>query len=304
MTRETVQRAVMFADITGSTRLFSTLGDRAAREVIGTFVRLNSSIARQFDGALVKGVGDAALCLFNTPDNALLAASALQAELAASPLAGQTVRTHIGFSFGSIVAEESDVFGDTVNIASHLSDIASPEQILTTEATYDILSAPLRDLARPIFRTNVKGSGQETTVCEVLWRNDPAVMTQLNPVGLAYVPHDEGAMMLEWGDGALRLDAAPTRVLIGRGPHCDIVVDNRFASREHACIKQEGNGCFLEDTSTNGTFVAFDDGRQMLVLRREVPLEGSGRIFPGTSPGDGPRAGIRFHRERCLPAWG
>lgn len=304
MTRETVQRAVMFADITGSTRLFSTLGDRAAREVIGTFVRLNSAIARQFDGALVKGVGDAALCLFPSPDNALLAASALQSELAAGALAGQTLRTHIGFAYGGIVAEEGDVFGDTVNVASHLSDIASPEQILTTEATYDILSAPLRDLARPIFRTNVKGSGRETTVCEVLWRNDPAVMTQLNPVGLAYVPQDEGAMMLEWGDGAVRLDSGANRVLIGRGPHCDIVVDNRFASREHACIKQEGNGYFIEDTSTNGTFVAFDDGRQMLVLRREVPLEGSGRIYPGTSPKDGPRAGIRFHRERRLLAWG
>jgi len=48
---------------------------------------------------------------------------------------------------------------------------------------------------------------------------------------------------------------APT-TLIGRGPDCDITVDERQISRHHAKITRQGDGYLLEDLgSKNGTFV-------------------------------------------------
>jgi hypothetical protein len=62
--------------------------------------------------------------------------------------------------------------------------------------------------------------------------------------------------------GALRLvrDGAPLEVakdrfVIGRGAHCDLVIDSGKISREHAAILREPDGWWIEDLgSSNGTW--------------------------------------------------
>ena len=45
------------------------------------------------------------------------------------------------------------------------------------------------------------------------------------------------------------------RFVIGRGKHCDLVIDSAKVSREHAAIVREGDGWFIEDLgSSNGTW--------------------------------------------------
>jgi adenylate cyclase len=299
--RDVVPRAVMFADVSGSTRLFAVLGDEAARGVIGEFVGRCGEVARRHGGALVKGIGDAALLVFESPDQCVLAASAMQAELDDQPLGGFPVKLHIGLNFGAVMTEDRDVFGDTVNIAAYLTDMASAEQILTTEDTYERLTPPLKACSRPLFRARVKGTTREATIYEVLWKTDHAQITELNPAAQRLLPADQGALKLEWSGNVVRVDHRRQSVLIGRGPHCDVVVTSRFASREHASVRTEGTAFYLIDRSINGTFVAFDDGRNTHVLRREVPLDGSGYIHPGGPPeSDAGQGGdvIRFTRDR------
>jgi len=60
-------------------------------------------------------------------------------------------------------------------------------------------------------------------------------------------------------------------------------------------VRTEGTDFLLVDRSINGTFVEFDDGRKLHVLRREVALDGKGKFFPGESPAEG---WIRFVRDR------
>jgi len=46
------------------------------------------------------------------------------------------------------------------------------------------------------------------------------------------------------------------RFLIGRGRHCDLVLDSAKVSREHAVIRREGDGWWIEDLgSSNGTWL-------------------------------------------------
>lgn len=46
------------------------------------------------------------------------------------------------------------------------------------------------------------------------------------------------------------------QVVIGRSPDCDIVLDDTFASAQHARVFVDGSQYWLEDLgSTNGTFV-------------------------------------------------
>jgi pSer/pThr/pTyr-binding forkhead associated (FHA) protein len=51
------------------------------------------------------------------------------------------------------------------------------------------------------------------------------------------------------------LDVGKDRFLIGRGRHCDLVIDSAKISREHAAIVRDGAGWAIEDLgSSNGTW--------------------------------------------------
>lgn len=64
------------------------------------------------------------------------------------------------------------------------------------------------------------------------------------PAGLAVVRED-----------GTTLDVEKERFVIGRGRHCDLVLDSSKVSREHAVIVREPEGWFIEDLgSSNGTW--------------------------------------------------
>jgi len=56
------------------------------------------------------------------------------------------------------------------------------------------------------------------------------------------------------------------RFVIGRGKHCDLVVNSAKVSREHAAITREGDAYFIEDLgSSNGTWF-----EQQRIARRRI----------------------------------
>ena len=56
------------------------------------------------------------------------------------------------------------------------------------------------------------------------------------------------------------------RFLIGRGKHCDLIINSGKVSREHAAITREGSDYFMEDLgSSNGTW---HDKRR--ITRRQI----------------------------------
>ena len=57
------------------------------------------------------------------------------------------------------------------------------------------------------------------------------------------------------GDGEEIGRVQKDRFLIGRGKHCDLVINSGKVSREHAAIVREGDAWFIEDLgSSNGTW--------------------------------------------------
>jgi pSer/pThr/pTyr-binding forkhead associated (FHA) protein len=57
------------------------------------------------------------------------------------------------------------------------------------------------------------------------------------------------------GDDGEMLKVAKDRFLIGRGKHCDLVINSGKVSREHAAVVREGADFFIEDLgSSNGTW--------------------------------------------------
>jgi pSer/pThr/pTyr-binding forkhead associated (FHA) protein len=63
------------------------------------------------------------------------------------------------------------------------------------------------------------------------------------------------ALLIQQPDGAVReVPLELGRTVLGRAPECDIVLEGRLISRQHACIRRDGDLYTLEDLgSHNGT---------------------------------------------------
>lgn len=290
--------AVLFADITESTSLYQKLGDGAARNIVNACLALINGVLPRYDGRLVKTIGDEVMCVFPSADLAVLAASEMQSLVASTKPGNYPVAVHVGLHYGSVLVEEGDVFGDTVNVAAYLTAVATAEQILTTEATERCLSAALKSCVRPIFHAMLKGSDQESTVYQVLWRTDNLDLTDVNLQSNKTIPGDTGSLLVTLEEERVRVDQWRTSIVIGRSQDCDLVVAERFASRQHLSIKLVRTHFYLFDHSINGTFVSLESGEEVHVLRRELLLDGSGQICVGRSRVERPGELITFTRDR------
>jgi adenylate cyclase len=297
--RETRELAIAFADLAESTRLYRELGDAQASDLTRAFHAQVAQILPRHDGRLVKTLGDGAMCVFPDADRAVLAMSALYASLAKPMDNGKPLRAHSGVSYGTIIVQDTDVFGTVVNVAAYLAAIARAHQILTTQAVVDRLSAPVRNCARAAYAARLKGDDRESVVHEILWQTDRAGVTDVNPAGMGKLPADEGALQLHFDGVLYRLNAFQPRLTLGREADCGLVIPDDFVSRRHAVVEVDTMRFKLIDRSANGTYVAFDGTPgEVRVLRGETVLHGSGRISLGRSLADPKARPIEFRRDQ------
>ena len=292
--------AVLFADITGSTRIFDTVGDAAARRIESEWLAQVRGLLPKHDGRLVKTIGDEVMCVFPTADMGVLAASAIQAAVTADPPAGFDITLHIGLHAGEVIVEDDDVFGNTVNAAAYLTAVASSEQIVIADPTVACLSEPLKFIVRPIFRTVLKGQTADVIVYQVLWKTDRAELTDsfFAERSRPWIPSDTGGLLLTYRDKSINLNNQVSRATLGRHSSCDIVILDTSVSRQHARVELQNMNFYLVDQSINATFVMAEDGSEVEVLRRDLRLEGSGKISLGRSFRQDPAQIVTFARDR------
>jgi hypothetical protein len=223
----------------------------------------------------------------------------MQSQVSVARPGNYPVSIHIGLHYGKVIAEGRDVFGDTVNVAAYLAASATADQTLTTEATERHLSAPLKACVRPVFHTVLKGASEESIIFQVLWRTDTADLTDVNLGSSKMIPGDTGSLMVTLDEERVRLDQWRPSLMVGRGKDCDLVLTDKLASRQHLTIKLVRTQFYLFDHSINGSFVTLESGAEVYLLRRELLLDGSGRICVGRSAAENPDARmITFARDR------
>ena len=283
MGRQTGTQAVLFADVSESSALYQTLGDTAARNIVNACLSAMIELLPRFEGTLMKTLGDAVLCVFPTADLALRAASEMQMLVTNTRPGNYPVAIHVGLAYGPVLLEDTDVFGDTVNVAAYLTAVATREQILATEATERALSPELKSCIRPIFRAVLKGAETESLVYQVLWKSDRLEITDANLQTHKIIPGDTGSLIVAYDEERVRIDQWRPSVSIGRAQDCDLVVPDRYASRLHLTIRLVRTRFYLIDHSINGTFVTMKDGEEVHVLREDLPLDRSGEISLGRS---------------------
>jgi class 3 adenylate cyclase len=130
----------LFSDLRGSTALYERVGDLTAFDLVKAHFRVIHDIIAGEAGAVVKTIGDAVMATFATPDHAV--AAALKMRKAMSDLnqgrAQDELLLKIGIHEGPCLAvmlnERQDYFGQTVNIASRVQNLAESRSILATDS--------------------------------------------------------------------------------------------------------------------------------------------------------------------------
>ena len=273
--------AVLFADISGSTRLYDTLGDAQAKRLVDECMEIMRGIIVQYHGRVIKTIGDEIMCVLPDADSGHLTATDILLKVHELPVVANVKRAiRIGFHAGPVIEDSGDVFGDTVNMAARMTGLAKGMQIITTSATVERLSPALRESIRRISALSIKGKGEDVEVCEVLWQAGADVT-----MATASMVSALREINLELTHGAKRfvLDAANSGIALGRDASCQVVLADRKASRVHARIERRRDKFFLVDQSSNGTYVTFAGESEMVLRREELILRGRGQIAFGHS---------------------
>jgi class 3 adenylate cyclase len=298
MARETQSLTVLFADITESSRLYQQLGDDVARGVINDCLSQLSAILPRYKGRLVKALGDAIMCVFPDAGAAVGAAMEMQAAVSEGQAGEHPLRIHIGLHRGPVLIEADDVFGDTVNAAAFLTNVAMADQILISDVTERDLPDSLKSMVRPLFSAVLKGGSSESAICQVLWRVDNMELTDINLMAPRVIGADSGSLVVTLDEQRVRVDRWRPLIAMGRATDCDIAVSDQFASRRHCSIRFVRTSFYLVDHSVNGTYVTLASGDEIHLLRGETVIEGSGEIRLGRSRTEPVDSVIMFLRDR------
>jgi len=121
--------AIMFTDIVGYTALMGT-DEKKAFELLQKNRDLQRPVIEEFNGKLIKELGDGIMASFNSVSDAVYAAIKIQERC----FAEANFQLRIGVHLGDVVFENEDVFGNGVNIASRIQAIAEPGGIYISES--------------------------------------------------------------------------------------------------------------------------------------------------------------------------
>ncbi len=281
--QDTKAGCVLFADVSGSTKLYEMVGDAAAHAAIDLCVKSFSALTEQHGGRVVKTIGDEVMAIFPEASQAGRAAVDIQlAVTGMAPIDKVRLGVRIGLHHGPVVERDGDVFGDTVNLAARLTEMASRGQIITSQETVEHLDAINKLDCRRLYAIAVKGKDREVQICEMMW-SDSEDATMVVGQAPAARPSARGQVRLLYRGRSLVIPDERRAFVLGRDATADLVIADRMASREHCEIERRQDKFVIADRSANGTFITIDGDREIILRREESLLRSHGFIALGQS---------------------
>ncbi len=295
---------VVFADLTGSTRVFEAMGNARATETVTRLTQWIGGVCESHGGRVVKSLGDGVFAVFGNGITATRAVLEMQRNhqkrLQTWP-APLRMELQIGVASGEIVEVDGDCYGDAVNLASRLSDLAGPGQIWATESVIlQLQEGEVRH--RSLGPINIRGKNEMPVVHRVDWQDEVSEFLTMpaSLVAPVRVPDSSfGQIELAWLDVRSMFRAEELPIHLGRVDEAQFVVNDPRVSRLHARIEARNGSCVLVDVSTYGTWVRFHGtagaSGEIALRRDECVLHGSGEIGLGAPLSDFSAPTISFN---------
>lgn len=131
--------AIVFVDIAGFTERTGSQSRRESAAWLKRYEELLVPLVRALGGRRIKAIGDAYLCTFVSPTNALLFGMACQDRLYAynqQAPEDERIEIRVAVNVGEVREHRGDVYGEPVNIAARLENLTPVGEIWFTEAVY------------------------------------------------------------------------------------------------------------------------------------------------------------------------
>jgi len=127
---ETTRRlaAIMFTDIVGYTKVMQA-SEVAAVSIRKRHREVFESVTAKYHGEIINYYGDGTLSIFDSTVNAVKCAAELQKQFLQKP----KVPVRIGLHAGDIMVNESDIIGDSVNVASRIESLGVSGSVLLSK---------------------------------------------------------------------------------------------------------------------------------------------------------------------------
>ena len=293
--------AILFADVVGSTQLYDQFGDTKASETVAHCLEVMKDATHQFDGTVIKTIGDEVMATFSTVDDAMSAAAQMQGRITADQEQATDkeripVSIRIGCHFGPVVQEQNDIFGAAVHTANRMTSQAKARQIVISGATVEQMGPEWKAQTRQIDVATVRGRIDEVALYELLWQPDEA--TSMVPT-IEWESKTKNAtkLTLSFRETTVEVTDMKKNVNMGRADDNDLVVKGNLISRIHARVEKRRGKFILFDQSTNGTFLQNVEGDETFIRRDSTELVGEGIIGLGRVAKPGTPLAIHYVLE-------
>jgi adenylate cyclase len=287
--------AILFADVVGSTQLYDKFGDTKASETVAACLDVMKDATHQFNGKVIKTIGDEVMATFPTVDEAMSAAILMQTRITADNKQEDriAVSIRIGCHFGPVVQEQNDIFGAAVHTANRMTSQAKSRQVVISGETVKKMSDKFREQTRQIDVATVRGKIDEVALYELLWNPDEA--TSMLPT-IEWEGQDRKAtkILLSFRSQSIEVSDQRKSVTLGRADDNDLVIKGNLISRIHAKVEMRRGKIIIVDQSTNGTFLMNLQGDEIFVRRDSAQMHGEGTIGLGRAEEPGASLAIHF----------
>lgn len=288
--------AILFADVVGSTQLYDKYGDTKASETVSRCLDIMKDATHQFNGTVIKTIGDEVMSTFPTVDDAMGAASQMQKRISndKDQSAGHIpVSIRIGCHYGPVVQERNDIFGAAVHTANRMTSQAKSRQVVMSGTTVENMSDEWKAQTRQIDLATVRGRLDEVALFELLWQPEEAT-SMLPTIEWESKSRRATKLTLSFRDTVVVVDDRNKSANLGRADDNDLVIKGNLISRIHAKIEMRRGKFILIDQSTNGTFLQTAQGEETFVRRDTSLLSGEGIIGLGRVAQPGTPLAIRY----------
>lgn len=277
---------VVFADLVGSTGIFERLGDETAGRFVTQLTTALSKTFEQHKGRVVKLLGDGLFVVFPVESDAIEACLVIQKRLQEKPVSPGgplgPVQMQMGVESGEVVEIAGDCYGDAVNSAARLADLAGAAQILTTQRVADALPPAQREQLRSLGPMYLRGKSDATEVYRVDWQVGRDADATVMGISMLKPPGRSGFLELAAAGQTVRLEPRGDKLTLGRAVTSSLSINDSRVSRLHATVEWRGGQFVLSDCSSFGTWVYMGNQTEPVVLRRtECYLVGHGQVSLG-----------------------
>jgi adenylate cyclase len=131
--------ALIFADISGTTRLMAEQGDLVVARTLQEFIERAGKLGKDHHCLLIKFIGDGFVAAFEKTADVLPFVLAVQTLFETNPILsvhrlGCRFSLHFGAALCIRTSYGADVFGEDVNIVAHMNELARPGQIVISSS--------------------------------------------------------------------------------------------------------------------------------------------------------------------------